>query len=219
MSGARTIARLARTAAVRPTGTAGFLCTAGTTGRPKGVPSAPGQNPRVYGAGARRVRLRHGDRHLLANPFFHTFGYKSGVIVGLLLGTTIVPEPVFDAKTVLGRIQDERIYVLTGGPHSLHPARPPPRARGARPGLDVDGRHRRGEHPHRAHRTAKWPRFAPQSRGAEPLAAHGHGSAPDVGGIWTCRTALAYGRGRATRTARSTRSACGRRGSGADALA
>jgi hypothetical protein len=30
----------------------------------------------------------------------------------------------------------------------------------------ADGGHRRGEHPHRAHRTAKWPRSSPQSRGA-----------------------------------------------------
>ncbi|MFJ8300752.1 FadD3 family acyl-CoA ligase [Streptomyces sp. NPDC094447] len=108
--------RLARTAAVRPADTADVLFTSGTSGRPKGVPSTHGQNLRVYDAWARTVTLRRGDRHLLVNPFFHTFGYKAGVLACLLRGATIVPERVFDAGTVLGRIRDERISVLTGAP-------------------------------------------------------------------------------------------------------
>ncbi|MFG3547499.1 FadD3 family acyl-CoA ligase [Streptomyces sp. NPDC047725] len=108
--------RLARSAAVRPSDTADILFTSGTTGRPKGVPTTHGQNLRVYDAWARSVTLRHGDRYLLVNPFFHTFGYKAGVIACLLHGATIVPEPVFDARTVLARMQDERISVLTGAP-------------------------------------------------------------------------------------------------------
>ncbi|MEV7279928.1 FadD3 family acyl-CoA ligase [Streptomyces sp. NPDC093111] len=108
--------RLARTAAVDPGDTADVLFTSGTTGRPKGVPTTHGQNLRVYEAWARTVTLRRGDRHLLVNPFFHTFGYKAGVLACLLHGATILPEPVFDAATVLGRIRDERVSVLTGAP-------------------------------------------------------------------------------------------------------
>ncbi|GAA2774583.1 FadD3 family acyl-CoA ligase [Streptomyces showdoensis] len=108
--------RLARTAAVRPGDTADVLFTSGTSGRPKGVAATHGQNLRVYDAWARTVTLRRGDRYLLVNPFFHTFGYKAGVLACLLRGATIVPERVFDAAAVLGRMQDERISVLTGAP-------------------------------------------------------------------------------------------------------
>ncbi|MFF6788392.1 FadD3 family acyl-CoA ligase [Streptomyces filamentosus] len=108
--------RLARSAAVRPGDPADVLFTSGTTGRPKGVPATHEQNLRVYDAWARTVTLRRGDRHLLVNPFFHTFGYKAGVLACLLRGATIVPEPVFDAGAVLRRMADERISVLTGAP-------------------------------------------------------------------------------------------------------
>ncbi|WP_024754711.1 FadD3 family acyl-CoA ligase [Streptomyces exfoliatus] len=121
--------RLARGAAVRPGDTADILFTSGTTGRPKGVPATHAQNLRVYDAWARAVTLRRGDRYLLVNPFFHTFGYKAGVLACLLHGATIVPERVFDAETVLARMRDERISVLTGAPTVFtslvhHPRRP-----------------------------------------------------------------------------------------------
>ena len=60
--------------------------------------------------------LGAGDRYLVVNPFFHTFGYKAGILACLMAGATVVPEPVFDAAAVMARIRSERINVLPGPP-------------------------------------------------------------------------------------------------------
>ena len=39
----------------------------------------------------RRARTP-GDRYLVVNPFFHTFGYKAGILACLMAGATVVPE-------------------------------------------------------------------------------------------------------------------------------
>jgi acyl-CoA synthetase (AMP-forming)/AMP-acid ligase II len=74
------------------------------------------QTLRVYDTWSSVVGVRAGDRYLVVNPFFHTFGYKAGILACLLRGATIVPEPVFDVDAVLRRIEDERITVLPGPP-------------------------------------------------------------------------------------------------------
>jgi acyl-CoA synthetase (AMP-forming)/AMP-acid ligase II len=102
--------------------------TSGTTGRPKGVVTTHGQNVRVYEAWANGVGLRPGDRYLVVNPMFHTFGYKAGLLASLIQGATIVSQPVFDAAGAIRLIASERVTVLPGPPTlyaSLldHPAR------------------------------------------------------------------------------------------------
>ena len=62
------------------------------------------------------VGLREGDRYLIVNPFFHTFGYKAGILACLMRGATIVPHAVFDAGQVMRRIGEEKITVLPGPP-------------------------------------------------------------------------------------------------------
>ena len=102
--------------------------TSGTTGRPKGVLTAHGQNIRVFQAWADTVGLRARDRYLIINPMFHTFGYKAGVLACLLQGATMVPLPVFDVERAIGLIENEKITVLPGPPTLYssildHPAR------------------------------------------------------------------------------------------------
>jgi HIP---CoA ligase len=87
-----------------------------------------GQNLRVYQAWSAGVGLRPGDRYLLVNPMFHTFGYKAGLLACLMQGATILPQPVFDARQTLRLIAEELVTVLPGPPTlyaSLldHPAR------------------------------------------------------------------------------------------------
>jgi HIP---CoA ligase len=96
-----------------------LVFTSGTTGNPKGAMATHGQTLRTFATWAEVVGLRHGDRYLIVNPFFHTFGYKAGIIACLLRGATIVPQPVFDVPAVLDLIERERITVLPGPP-TLH---------------------------------------------------------------------------------------------------
>ena len=95
---------------------ADMFFTSGTTGRPKGVLAAHGQNIRVFEAWADGVGLQSGDRYLIVNPMFHTFGYKAGVLACLLRGATMVSQPVFDVTRTLELIEAEKISVLPGPP-------------------------------------------------------------------------------------------------------
>jgi acyl-CoA synthetase (AMP-forming)/AMP-acid ligase II len=90
--------------------------TSGTTGRPKGVLTAHGQNIRVFLAWADGVGLRPGDRYLIINPLFHTFGYKAGVLACLIKGATMVLQKVFDAAEAIATIAEEKITVMPGPP-------------------------------------------------------------------------------------------------------
>ncbi|MEV6877666.1 FadD3 family acyl-CoA ligase [Amycolatopsis sp. NPDC051128] len=106
----------ARADAVRPDDVSDILFTSGTTGRSKGVLSAHRQVVDVAAAWADCGQVTADDRYLVINPFFHSFGYKAGIVVGLLTGATIVPQAVFDLRTTLALIERERISVLPGAP-------------------------------------------------------------------------------------------------------
>ena len=118
-----------RRAALRPEDLSDIIFTSGTTGRPKGVETTHAQTLRTFGIWSDVVGLRDGDRYLIVNPFFHTFGYKAGIIACLLQGATMVPVPVFDAGAVMQTIDAEDISVLPGPPALYqtilnHPDRP-----------------------------------------------------------------------------------------------
>jgi acyl-CoA synthetase (AMP-forming)/AMP-acid ligase II len=78
-----------------------------------------GQSLRVYESWTEVVGLREGDRYLIVNPFFHTFGYKAGWFSCILRGATVVPFQVFDVPKVLEMVAKERITVLPGAPTLL----------------------------------------------------------------------------------------------------
>ncbi len=54
-----------------------IIFTSGTTGRPKGAMMNHQQTLRMYEEWATLADLREGDRYLMINPYFHTFGLKA----------------------------------------------------------------------------------------------------------------------------------------------
>lgn len=106
----------ARAEAVQADDLSDLMFTSGTTGKPKGVMSAHGQVVRAFSAFVRILDLVPGDRYLIVNPFFHSYGYKAGWVSCLLVGATVLPHPVFDAQAVLQRVATDRISVLPGPP-------------------------------------------------------------------------------------------------------
>ncbi|MEP6587344.1 MAG: FadD3 family acyl-CoA ligase [Polaromonas sp.] len=107
---------LAREQALSADSTADLMFTSGTTGRPKGVMSAHGPTIRAFSTWSQVVGLQPGDRYLIVNPFFHSFGYKAGWVAAFIQGATVYPEQVFDADAVLTRIAHDRISFLPGPP-------------------------------------------------------------------------------------------------------
>lgn len=99
---------------------ADIIYTSGTTGRPKGVMMNHRQTLRQYAEWCDRVGLRAGDRYLIINPFFHTFGYKAGIIAAMIRGATMLPMAVFDADRVVELVERERVTVLPGPPTLYH---------------------------------------------------------------------------------------------------
>ncbi len=95
---------------------ADILFTSGTTGRSKGAMSAHRQTVGVAQAWGDLGGVTGQDRYLVVNPFFHSFGYKVGIITGLLTGATLYPVATFDLDATMQLIESERITVLPGAP-------------------------------------------------------------------------------------------------------
>ncbi|MGH9075837.1 MAG: AMP-binding protein, partial [Acidimicrobiales bacterium] len=105
-----------RTASITGEDPCDLIYTSGTTGAPKGVINTHAQTLRSFATWAEVTGLDKGDRYLIVIPFFHTFGYKAGILTCLMRGATIVAEPTFDVGGVRARIAAERISVLPGPP-------------------------------------------------------------------------------------------------------
>ena len=97
--------------------------------------SAHRQTIGVARAWAELGGVREDDRYLVVNPFFHSFGYKIGIVVGLLTGCTLYPVATFDVDATMRLIEDERITVFPGAPTLYQSLLNAPEPRRARPVL------------------------------------------------------------------------------------
>lgn len=93
-----------------------IMFTSGTTGSPKGVMMTYGRVLPQVGVWIGNTGLRHGERYLIANPFFHSFGMKVGWVACLIAGAVMVPMPQFDVAEAIRLIEQERIAFLPGPP-------------------------------------------------------------------------------------------------------
>ncbi len=109
-----------RAAAVGPNDWLDLMFTSGTTGHPKGVRSSHGTTLRSFRFYAENLGIRHGDRYLLVNPLFHTFGSKAGVVAAMTVGATLHPVAVFDPEKAADLIAAEAITVFPGPPTIYH---------------------------------------------------------------------------------------------------
>jgi acyl-CoA synthetase (AMP-forming)/AMP-acid ligase II len=60
--------------------------------------------------------LSAGERYLIVNPFFHSFGMKAGWVACLMAGAVIVPKALFDVTDAAQTIEREKISFLAGAP-------------------------------------------------------------------------------------------------------
>ncbi|MFG1229928.1 FadD3 family acyl-CoA ligase [Xanthobacter wiegelii] len=93
-----------------------ILFTSGTTGSPKGVVSTHGQTVRLFDVWGERAGVQPGDRLLIINPFFHTFGYKAGWLACFIRGATALPLRTFEPAQVADLIRTQGVSILPGPP-------------------------------------------------------------------------------------------------------
>ncbi len=105
-----------RTDALEAGSVCDVLFTSGTTGHPKGVVCCHGQSIRAVTTWADIVGLRSDDRYLIVNPFFHSFGYRAGILACLVTGATMVPLAVFEVPAIVERVMTEQVSMLPGAP-------------------------------------------------------------------------------------------------------
>ncbi len=109
----------ARESAISPDDPSDIIFTSGTTGLPKGAVLRHGASVETYRQWTKGTGVSAPDRMLVVYPFFHTSGLKSGVLAGFIRGVTLIPHAVFEVRSVVDRIAEERITVLPGPPSIL----------------------------------------------------------------------------------------------------
>jgi acyl-CoA synthetase (AMP-forming)/AMP-acid ligase II len=93
-----------------------IMFTSGTTGSPKGVMMSYARVLPQVAVWIGNTGLAAGERYLIVNPFFHSFGMKVGWVACLMTGATMVPMPQFDVAAAAECIERERINFLPSAP-------------------------------------------------------------------------------------------------------
>ena len=93
-----------------------IMFTSGTTGSPKGVLTTHGRIIPQCASWIKNTGLSKGERYLIVNPFFHSFGMKVGWVACLLAGAVMVPMPQFEVEAAAASIARDRISFLPGPP-------------------------------------------------------------------------------------------------------
>jgi 2-furoate---CoA ligase len=88
-----------------------MLYTAGTTGRPKGVPRTHHNEYAASEAHVIQARYGPGEVTLGAMPMYHTMGLRS-LLSMVVIGGTFVPMPEFDAARAVDLIEREGVTAL-----------------------------------------------------------------------------------------------------------
>ena len=106
--------------AVSPDDVADILFTSGTTGRSKGVLTAHRQTIAAAEVWGTTGQVTEEDRYLVISPFFHSYGYKVGIVTTLLKGCALYPMAAFDPTEALRLIEAERLTMVPGAPAIFH---------------------------------------------------------------------------------------------------
>jgi HIP---CoA ligase len=93
-----------------------IMFTSGTTGSPKGVLMTYACVLPQCAVWIGNTGLCKGERYLIVNPFFHSFGMKVGWVACLMSGAVMVPMAQFDVEAVAKSIQRDQIAFLPGPP-------------------------------------------------------------------------------------------------------
>ncbi|MFW0787519.1 FadD3 family acyl-CoA ligase [Gordonia sp. CPCC 206044] len=105
-----------RADAVAPTDISDILFTSGTTGKSKGVLAEHQQTMAGSTAWGANGRLSPTDRYLMVNPYFHTFGYKAGILPCTLFGVTMLPLAVYSPTAAMELAAAQKVTVFPGAP-------------------------------------------------------------------------------------------------------
>ncbi|MDO7836698.1 AMP-binding protein [Sphingobium sp. HBC34] len=105
-----------RIATIGPDSLCDILFTSGTTGNPKGAMFSHAQALGVVRSYNFVNRIQPGDRMVIVNPFFHSFGYRAGWVSCLIGGMTAYPVAELKADALTALVEREHITVLPGPP-------------------------------------------------------------------------------------------------------